>query len=253
MPPRRLSERSPRRRCAASLLTLVLISAMSACSSGATAEVPGDQSDSGSQDDADLSASASVRCTQPPPLPEDVPNFALTQAPAATAPDAATVRLNTTCGRITLTLDGAQAPQTVASFLLLAEGGFYADSPCHRLVDGGTQVMQCGDPTGTGRGGPGYAFGIENAPSDGFYPRGTVAMARSQDPNSNGSQFFVVFGDTTLPLEGGGYTIFGKVTDGMEIVDHIADQGVDGGGIEGMPAQPISILDVRAEEETTSS
>ncbi|MGB3686254.1 MAG: peptidylprolyl isomerase [Ornithinimicrobium sp.] len=253
MLPRRLGERSLRRRCAASLLTILLVGAVSACSSDVTAEVPREPADSASPDDADRTTGARVDCSEPPPIPEEVPSFALTQAPAATAPDVAVVQLDTTCGPITLELDGVQAPQTVASFLLLTEGGFYVDSPCHRLVDGGTQVLQCGDPTGTGRGGPGYTFGIENAPSDGFYPRGTIAMARSQDPNSNGSQFFIVFGDTSLPLEGGGYTIFGKVTGGMEIVDHIADQGVDGGGIEGMPAQLISILDVRAEEETTSS
>ena len=75
-------------------------------------------------------------------------------------------------------------------------------------------MLQCGDPTGTGTGGPGYGFGIENAPPDGKYPRGTLAMARTSDPNSNGSQFFLVYRDSQLPTDGGGYSIFGKVTRG---------------------------------------
>jgi len=197
-------------------------------------------------------ASGDVRCEPAPPLPSDVPTFRSTQAPTATAPDRQVVTIRTNCGPITVTLNGADAPQTVASFLLLSDGDYWADSPCHRLVEGGIHVLQCGDPTGTGRGGPGYTFGIENAPPDGSYPRGTLAMARSQDPDSNGGQFFMVYQDTKLPVEGGGYTIFGTVTDGMDIVDHIADQGVDGGGTEGPPAQPISIVGVEIEEEASS-
>lgn len=235
------------------MLAAFVLVGLGACGGDGDRAVESVRADSNSQDAADPSAIDSVSCTEAPPLPEQLPTFALTQAPAAAAPDVAVVELDTNCGPIIVELDGNAAPQTVASFLLLADGEFYKDSPCHRLVDGGTQVLQCGDPTGTGRGGPGYTFGIENAPADGLYPRGTLAMARSQDPDSNGSQFFIVFGDTTLPLEAGGYSIFGKVTGGMEIVDYIAAQGVEGGGIEGMPAQQISILDAQAEEETTSS
>jgi peptidyl-prolyl cis-trans isomerase B (cyclophilin B) len=215
-------------------------------------------SDAVPEDDAEQAdqtsrpSSGSGDCEPPPPLPSDVPTFRSTQAPSATAPDRQVVTVDTNCGPITLRLNGADAPQTVASFLLLGEGDYWVDSPCHRLVDAGIHVLQCGDPTGTGRGGPGYTFGIENAPPDGSYPRGTVAMARSQDPNSNGGQFFVVFQDTELPVEGGGYSIFGTVTDGMDIVDHIAEQGVDGGGTEGPPAQPISIVGIDIEGEASS-
>ncbi|MGB7448028.1 MAG: peptidylprolyl isomerase [Ornithinimicrobium sp.] len=196
--------------------------------------------------------SGSVTCEPAPALPSDVPTFRSTQAPPATAPEQQVVVVSTNCGPITLALDGAAAPQTVASFLLLSEGDYWVDSPCHRLVDGGIHVLQCGDPTGTGRGGPGYTFGIENAPEDGLYPRGTVAMARNQDPESNGGQFFLVIEDTVLPVDGGGYTIFGTVTDGMDIVDYIAEQGVDGGGTEGPPAQPISIVGIKIEQEASS-
>lgn len=155
--------------------------------------------------------------------------------------------LKTNCGDITVELDGAKAPQTVSSFIFLAEKGFYDDVPCHRLVTTGIFVLQCGDPTGSGSGGPGYGFGLENAPKDGNYPRGTLAMARTADPDSNGSQFFMVYQDTQLPTDGGGYSIFGRVTEGLDIVEAIAAQGNDSGGTA--PAQPISILGVTVEEK----
>ena len=144
-------------------------------------------------------------------------------------------------------LDGEAAPQTVASFRFLSQDGYYDDSPCHRLTTAGIFVLQCGDPTGTGSGGPGYSFGVENAPADGVYPPGTLAMARGQDPNTNGGQFFFVYDKTSLP-DPNGYTIFGTVTEGLDIVERIAQQGVDGGAGDGAPAQPISILDVSVEE-----
>jgi peptidyl-prolyl cis-trans isomerase B (cyclophilin B) len=153
----------------------------------------------------------------------------------------------TNCGDITVQLDGKAAPQTVSSFIFLARKGFFDDSPCHRLTTSGLYVLQCGDPTGTGSGGPGYGFGIENAPKSGSFPAGTVAMARATSPNSNGSQFFVVYKNTSLPTQGGGYSIFGKVTKGLAIVKALAKAGVAAGGssqIDGAPAQPISILGV---------
>ena len=97
---------------------------------------------------------------------------------------------------------------------------------------------------------PPYGFGIENPPADGNYPRGTLAMARSDDPNTYGGQFFFVYKDTQLPTEGGGYSIFGQVTEGMDIVDAVAQQGVDGGAGDGAPTQPISILSVDVAQKT---
>ncbi len=93
-----------------------------------------------------------------------------------------TATVATTCGTMTFTLDGKKAPQTVASFIFLARKGFFDNTPCHRLTTSGLFVLQCGDPTGTGSGGPGYEFGIENAPATGDYPAGTVAMARETAP-----------------------------------------------------------------------
>jgi len=128
--------------------------------------------------------------------------------------------VTTSCGDITMELDGARAPQTVASFLGLARSGYWNDSPCHRLVTSGIYVLQCGDPTGTGSGGPGYGFGVENAPKDGQFPAGTLAMARTSDPNSNGGQFFISLGN--YPALNGKYTIIGQVTQGQDLLDKLS-------------------------------
>ena len=175
-------------------------------------------------------------------------------------PDAAAVEgrqytatITTNCGDIVMDLDGEAAPQAVASFVQLAEQNYWVDAPCHRLTTQDTlQVLQCGDPTGTGQGNPGYGFAVENAPADGRYPRGTVAMARTADPeNGNGGQFFIVYGDSELP-DPDGYTVFGTVTAGLDIVDAEAAAGVAPGGsspTDGTPAAPISILRVAVTEE----
>ena len=160
-----------------------------------------------------------------------------------------TAVVSTNCGDITLELDGAKAPQTVASFVQLARQNYFKDSPCHRLTTSGIFVLQCGDPAGGTGQGPGYRFGIENAPKDGTYPTGTLAMARTQDPNSNADQFFIVYKDTKLPTEGGGYSIFGKVTKGLDIVEKIAAAGAAGGSGDGAPNAPISILTVAVTEK----
>lgn len=192
---------------------------------------------------------APLDCTDPPAAPTDPQQFDEAPDPAEAEGKTYEVVVTTNCGDITLELDGTKAPQTVASFVHLAEVGYFDDSPCHRLVVEGIYVLQCGDPTGQGTGGPGYTFGIENAPADGKYPEGTLAMARTSDPNSNGSQFFMVYSDSTLPTEGGGYSVFGKVTGGMLILESLADSGVSGGGTDGAPAIPISILDMKVTEK----
>lgn len=187
---------------------------------------------------------AAGECARAPAPPSSPPSFD-TVPPESLAQGTrwkATVATN--CGNVVFELSGDKAPQTVASFIFLAEKGYWKDSPCHRLVTQGIFVLQCGDPSGTGSGDPGYGFGIENAPPDGSYPRGTLAMARTADPNTNGGQFFVVFDDTELPVEGGGYSIFGRVVEGMDIVDRVAEAGVGGSLGQEAPAQPISILDV---------
>lgn len=211
-------------------------------------------------DSADQSAPEAVVTTSPAvSLPDNC-----TQAPSAPGTEArlelppsddAADRtfeavLTTNCGDVVIELDGTRAPQTVASFLQLSRLDFYRDSPCHRLLDADNVVLQCGDPTGTGQGGPGYGFGVEYVPEDGRYPRGTVAMARTSDvEQGTGSQFFIVAEDSVWPPEDGGYTIFGNVTSGMEIIDQVVAAGVDGGGVDGAPALPLSILRIAVTEK----
>jgi peptidyl-prolyl cis-trans isomerase B (cyclophilin B) len=153
-----------------------------------------------------------------------------------------TATVATTCGDMTFQLDGKKAPQTVSSFIFLARKGFFNNTTCHRLTTSGLYVLQCGDPTGTGNGGPGYGYGIENAPASGDYPAGTIAMARTSDPKSNGSQFFLVYQDSKLPTDGGGYSIFGTITKGLAVVKDVAIGGASGG--DGAPNTPINITSV---------
>ena len=123
--------------------------------------------------------------------------------------------LHTNHGDVSIEFDAARAPQTVNNFVFLARDGYYDGVIFHRVVPG--FVAQGGDPTGTGRGGPGYKFRDE-IEGEGRYYRATVAMANA-GPNTNGSQFFICLDDVGLPHA---YTIFGLVTDGMEAVDAIA-------------------------------
>lgn len=187
-------------------------------------------------------------CTAPPARPTAIKTHALPSKKLAAGKHFTAV-ITTNCGPITLALDGTKAPQTVASFISLAKAGYFAASPCHRVTTSGIYVLQCGDPLGGQGTGPGYSYGIENAPKNGDYPRGTLAMARTSDPNSNADQFFIVYKDTALPTTGGGYSIFGAVTGGMDIVEKIAAAGVSGGGQDGTPSAPISILSVAVTEK----
>ncbi|MFD7022687.1 peptidylprolyl isomerase [Promicromonospora sukumoe] len=155
-----------------------------------------------------------------------------------------------TTADIELELDGAAAPQAVASFVTLAQGGYFDGTGCHRLTTQGIFVLQCGDPTYTGSGSPGYDFGpVENAPADDVYPAGTVAMARrGGDANSMGSQFFLVYEDSTIPSDAaGGYTVFGTITSGLDFVQAVADAGAAGGAPDGEPANPVTIEGVETQ------
>jgi peptidyl-prolyl cis-trans isomerase B (cyclophilin B) len=150
----------------------------------------------------------------------------------------------TNCGNIVVTTVGSKAPITLTQLATLARGGFFNNSLCHRLTTKGLYVLQCGDPTATGAGGPNFAYRDENLPVEGLnnYPAGTVAMANSgvgvNGEGTNGSQFFLVFADTTLRSN---YTIWGTITQGLDIVKAIAKAGVKGGGVDGTPNQPIAI------------
>ncbi|SDO92450.1 peptidyl-prolyl cis-trans isomerase B (cyclophilin B) [Pedococcus dokdonensis] len=198
---------------------------------------------------ATTTAAPVAGCTAAPAPPTSITKVAKPDK-ATAAGKTFTAVVTTNCGDITIQLDGAKAPQTVASFVALAKASYFGDSPCHRIT---TQdplfVLQCGDPLGGSGTGPGYTYGIENAPKDGKYPKGTVAMARTNDPNSNADQFFIVYKDSDLSSVPEGYSIFGTVTGGMDIVEKIAAAGVSGGATDGAPAAPISILKVAVTEK----
>jgi peptidyl-prolyl cis-trans isomerase B (cyclophilin B) len=181
------------------------------------------------------------------PLPTTEPEQYDGPPPASDSLDADWgVTLTTTAGDITMVLHGADAPQAVANFVFLAQNGFYDGTACHRLLP--DSLLQCGDPTATGTGGPGYSWGpIENAPEDGTYPAGTVAMARQgNDGESMGSQFFLVFNDVDLPDDdAGGYSVFGEITGGLEILQEIGANGTGDDGVR--PASDVVITDVEVE------
>jgi peptidyl-prolyl cis-trans isomerase B (cyclophilin B) len=151
------------------------------------------------------------------------------------APTTYTATIKTNCGTIVVALDGKNAPHTVNSFSFLAGKGYFDNTPCHRLTTSGIYVLQCGDPTGTGTGGPGYQFKDENL-NGAKYPAGTVAMANA-GPNTNGSQFFFVYADTQLPPS---YTPFGTVKSGLDVLQRIAKAGSNPPG-DGAPTQPVVI------------
>jgi peptidyl-prolyl cis-trans isomerase B (cyclophilin B) len=170
-----------------------------------------------------------------------------------TDPGQISASMSTNQGNLGLMLDNAKAPCTVNSFASLAQQGFFNDTPCHRLTTSPSlSVLQCGDPTGQGTGGPGYSFANEYPtnqyqPDDPkltepvLYPRGTLAMANA-GPNTNGSQFFLVYKDSQLPP---GYTVFGTIDEtGLATLDKIAKAGVAGGGQDGKPAQDVKVKSI---------
>jgi cyclophilin family peptidyl-prolyl cis-trans isomerase len=150
--------------------------------------------------------------------------------------------LHTSKGDITFDLLMSDAPKTVNNFVFLAREGFYDGSPFHRLIKG--FMIQGGDPTGTGRGGPGYRFADERVSRR--YERGIVAMANA-GPNTNGSQFFICHGRNSESLPPN-YTIFGKVTAGLDVVDAIADVPTTGPE-RSTPSEKITINSVTIDEK----
>ena len=202
---------------------------------------------------ADLGAN----CQYPAAEPAAKKNTPPRTGKVSTDPALVSASMTTSQGNIGLQLDNAKAPCTVNSFASLAQQGYFNDTPCHRLTTGeGLSVLQCGDPKGDGQGGPGYQFANEYPtnqyrPDDPalqnpvVYPRGTLAMANA-GPGTNGSQFFLVYKDSTLPP---GYTVFGKIDDtGLATLDKVAAAGVDpasGSGGDGKPKLPVQIKSIQ--------
>ena len=154
-----------------------------------------------------------------------------------------TATLQTTAGDVTIELLVGDAPMTVNNFVFLARQGFYEGTPFHRVMQG--FMIQGGDPTGTGTGGPGYRF--DDEPVRRAYEPGIVAMANA-GPNTNGSQFFIVHGQANLPPN---YTIFGRVTSGMDVVNAIASAPVQSSprGERSVPVDPVRITSVTIQEQ----
>ena len=148
-----------------------------------------------------------------------------------------TATIETTAGTMTADLFTDDAPNTVNNFVFLARDGYYGDVIFHRVISG--FMIQGGDPTGTGRGGPGYRFADE--PVKRPYARGTLAMANA-GPNTNGSQFFIMHADYPLPPN---YTVFGKLTAGEDVLDAIASAPT---GAQDRPVAPVTITSVTIAE-----
>lgn len=209
-------------------LALLALTTLSACSSddeGSQATDPNSDSPGTSGVSCEYPASGQAAKEVDPPPSE------------ATVSGDVTVTLATSVGDLTATLDADATPCTVNSFVSLAEQGYFDSTSCHRLTTAGIFVLQCGDPTASGSGGPGYSFADELTQSE-TYGEGTLAMANA-GPNTNGSQFFIVYGDSELPPA---YAVFGSVdAASLKIVQDVAKKGTDSGGSDGAPKQPVEI------------
>ena len=231
-------------RLAASAAALVLLPTLAACGGGSssstaqdnatsTPAAPGPSSSAGSTScDSPADPQSATRKVNPPPSTPDVQG----QVP---------VTMTTSIGTLHATLDADKTPCTVNSFVSLAKQGFFDKTPCHRLTTSNIFVLQCGDPSGLGTGGPGYTIPDELSPSDTF-PAGTLAMANTGQPDTGGSQFFVVYQDTALPPQ---YTVFGHIdAASLKLVQKVAKKGTDNafGQGDGHPKVPVNLTQVTA-------
>ncbi|MGW5416886.1 peptidylprolyl isomerase [Actinomadura geliboluensis] len=187
----------------------------------------------------DESTAASPRCVYKSDTQGSAPKDVGRPPGEPAHPGIVQTTVKTSQGDVEMQLYGDKAPCTVNSFAFLAQKNFYDKTECHRMTSGGLNVLQCGDPTASGSGGPGYRFANEN--TDGAtYTEGTLAMAHSSQPDSNGSQFFMVYKDSQLPPD---YTVFGKITKGLDVLKKIAEGGSDPKG-DGKPKKKVEIQDV---------
>lgn len=253
------------KRLSGVVAVLVLTLGVSACGSETGSD---DNGDSGSSASPSATDSTSDDTSEPPAAEQthaaqpvdpdgaaceygpDTPSDREVDPPAPTAAYDGTVEadIQTSAGDVPVTLDAAAAPCTVNSFTSLASQGYFDGTTCHRLTTDGIFVLQCGDPTGTGGGGPGYSFADELTGAETYGP-GTLAMANA-GPNTNGSQFFLVYGDSPLPAS---YTVFGSVSEeGLAVLTAIADKGTADGSGDGAPAEEVTVDFVAIGEATAA-
>ncbi len=230
-----------RPRLLAGVPALLLLATLTACNDDGDETASDTSTDTSTDTSSDTSGGAGASCTY-------TPDGSASEAtpPPATAAYSGKVpaTVTTSIGTLEFTLDADAAPCTVNSFLSLAEQGYYDGTSCHRLtINAAFKVLQCGDPTGTGAGGPGYSFADELTGQE-TYGKGTLAMANA-GPDTNGSQFFIVYGDTQLSPD---YTVFGTVDEaGLQAIDKAAAAGVTpaNGPEDGAPVTPVNIESVR--------
>ncbi|CUR60086.1 Peptidyl-prolyl cis-trans isomerase, cyclophilin type [metagenome] len=187
--------------------------------------------------DPSTAAGPTTECS----YPAAAPAAKEASAPPKNAPSdgEVTVTIATSIGDLKATLDQEKTPCTVNSFLSLADQGYFDGTTCHRLTtaDSGISVLQCGDPSGTGSGGPGYSFADELSGKE-TYSAGTLAMANA-GPDTNGSQFFMVYGDSPLPAA---YTVFGTIdAASTQLIADAAGEGTTNGTPDGPPTVPVDI------------
>ena len=220
-------------------LVPVLLLLATAALAGCGDDDSGSATDTSSDTSATSAPAQDVSCD----YPADQFGAAKENEPPPSAPTVAgevTATVATTIGDMTFTLDADKAPCTVNSFVSLAQQNYFNGTHCHRLTTSGIFVLQCGDPTASGTGGPGYTIPDELDGSE-AYPAGTLAMAKTSAPDSGGSQFFIVYEDTQLPPD---YTVFGTVDEAtVAAIAQVASQGTDdsNGPGDGAPKQDVEI------------
>jgi peptidyl-prolyl cis-trans isomerase B (cyclophilin B) len=227
----------------ASVLGVVVVGSVALYTTGAL------KGDDKANANAEVTPSASAPSKAPDPCEKpaegEVKSQTWKKEPAMTIDKSAkyTMKLATTCGDIDIDLKTSAAPHTVNSFSFLAGKGYFDHTKCHRLTTNGIYVLQCGDPTGQGTGGPGYTIPDENLKDKSLkgntYPKGTIAMANTGQKNTGGSQFFLVYEDSKLPPS---YTPFGTVSEsGMKVLQKIAKAGESTGAGDGAPNATVVI------------
>jgi peptidyl-prolyl cis-trans isomerase B (cyclophilin B) len=204
---------------------------------------------------ASAAPAGTVACTWNPVDPNSGAKILNVGTPPKYAPNTgtATLTIDTNLGPITATVDKSKAPCTAAAFTYLASKKLWDGSKCHRLTTQGIKVLQCGDPNARGKGyrqtdgtgGPSFQYAEENLPTgkNPTYPAGTIAMAKTSQPGTTGSQFFIVYSDISadaLPAE---YTVLGTLTKGLDIVKNVAKAGTDNsnGQGDGHPKKEVDI------------
>lgn len=229
----------------AAAASLACLAALTACGSDdatSTAVDPSSATSAGSGDTGTFEPPAEGDCAYPTDGNASVEGIEPPPADPEVAGEVG-VTIDTSAGEIGATLDADRTPCTVGSFVSLLEQDYFDGTECHRLTTQGIYVLQCGDPTATGTGGPGYTIPDELT-GDETYPAGTLAMAKTPYPDSGGSQFFMVYEDTALPPD---YTVFGQVDEaGVEVLREIAAEGTSTGQPDGPPATPVVLESVSA-------